>query len=122
VLADGGFAQRADIEALHGTGVAVYAPVKNADRVAAAGGDPYAPKPRDGPGVAAWRTRMGTAADRAIYRWRAATAEWANARLRNWGLRQFAVRGLAKVRAVATLFAVAHNLIQGERLRAHAAA
>ena len=51
---------------------------------------------------------------------RAQTAEWANARVRNWGLRQFVVRGLAKVRAVALLYALAHNLVQAVRLRAAA--
>jgi hypothetical protein len=119
MLADGGFAQLADIEALHPIHVDVYAPVKTPTNPAV---DPHVPKPTDGPGVASWRTRMGTAAARRVYRGRVQTAEWVNARLRNWGLRQFVVRGLTKVRAVATLFALTHNLIQGERLRRLAAA
>jgi transposase len=119
VLADGGFAQLDDIDGLHGSGVAVYAPVKE-PRVK--GRDPHAPRRGDRPGVAAWRARMGTEEARKIYRLRAGTAEWVNARLRNWGLRQFLVRGLAKVGAVARLFALAHNAVRGYVLRARAAA
>lgn len=121
VLADGGFVQLADIEWLHAAEVAVYAPVKNAEKVWAAGGHPYEPKVRDGPGTQAWRVRMGTDEATERFRWRGATAEWVNARYRNWGLRQFVVRGLRKVQAVATLLALAHNLLQGTRLRPCAA-
>ena len=64
---------------------------------------------------------MGTEAAQRIYRLRASTAEWVNARLRNWGLRQFVVRGLAKVGAVTRLFALAHNAVRGYVLRARAA-
>ena len=65
---------------------------------------------------------MGTAEAQTIYKRRAATSEWANARLRNFGLRQFMVRGLGKVRAVALLFALAHNLMQTVLLKARRAA
>ncbi|MCB9967877.1 MAG: transposase [Geminicoccaceae bacterium] len=41
---------------------------------------------------------------------RAATIECVNAQVRNRGLRQFLVRGLKKVRAVALWQALAHNL------------
>jgi len=40
---------------------------------------------------------------------------------RNRGLQQFLVRGLAKVKAVVLLFALAHNVIQAAVLRAAAA-
>ena len=42
-----------------------------------AGRDPYAPLESDGPGVAAWRRRMGGEAAKAVYKQRAATAECA---------------------------------------------
>lgn len=118
VLADGGFAQLDDIDTLHGSRVAVYAPVKEPK---AKDRDPHVPKRGDKPGVAAWRVRMGTAEAKSIYRQRGPTAEWVNARFRNWGLRQFVVRGLEKVRSVARLFALAHNLMRGSVLRAQAA-
>lgn len=117
-LADGDFATLEDIETLHTQHeVMVYAPVRNAAAELAKGNDPYRPKPKDPPGVGAWRVRMGTEAAQEIYRRRAQTAEWVNARVRNWGLRQVWVRGVAKVRAVATLFALAHNLMQTVLLR-----
>lgn len=53
---------------------------------------------------------MGTEAAQAIYRLRAATAECANAQARNRGLTQFTVRGIAKAKAVALWFALAHNM------------
>jgi len=122
VLADGDFATLDDIETLHAEHtIDVYAPVKNAAKEQAKGNDPYRPKPRDPVGVGAWRQRMGTAAAKTIYRRRAQTAEWVNARVRNFGLRQVLVRGLAKVRATALLYALAHNLIQSVLLKARAA-
>ena len=61
---------------------------------------------------------MGTDAAQEIYKQRAATAECVNALARQRGLEQFLVRGLRKVRAVATLFALAHNLRRWATLRA----
>src|SRR5215207_3230827 len=114
-LADGGFVRLADIEALAATGVAVFAPVpKPRD----AGRDPYAPLESDGPGVAAWRRRMGGEAAKAVYKQRAATAECANAQCRNRGLLRFLVRGLEKAKAVGLWHALAHNMICTGRLLA----
>jgi transposase len=122
MLVDGDFAKHEDIETLHAEhDIDVYAPIKNAEQEKAKGNDPYQPKPKDGPGVGAWRTRMGTEAAKTIYQRRAQTAEWANARVRNMGLRQLLVRGLEKVRAVALLYALAHNVIQTMLLKARAA-
>src|ERR1700722_3245968 len=118
LLADGDFAKLDDIESLHSEHeVEVYSPIKFAERIEAKGEDPYEPKRQDPPGVAAWRTRMGTEDAKTIYKRRAQTAEWANARVRNRGLRQFLVRGLNKVRAVALLHALVHNLMQMQHLR-----
>jgi transposase len=124
VLADGDFATIDDIEALGNKPktIAVYAPVKNATQQQAQGIDPYQPKPNDSFWVAAWRKRMGTPEAKAIYKRRSATAEWVNARARNHGLRQFLVRGLEKVKAVALLYALTHNMMQTFALRAKAAA
>jgi len=122
LLADGDFATLEDIQTLHEEHQTdVYAPVKNAAKEQAKGNDPYRPKPKDPPGVGAWRIRMGTEEAKTIYQRRAQTAEWTNARTRNMGLRQFLVRGLGKVRAVALLYALAHNLMQTLLLRARAA-
>jgi transposase len=123
VLADGGFATLDDIQTMHADHqVVVYAPVKDEEKKRSAGVDPFAPRPRDPEGVAQWRQRMGTAAAQAIYKERAQTAEWANAGMRNRGLYQFRVRGLAKVRVVALWYVLAHNLLQATLLKARAAA
>jgi transposase len=114
-LADGGFVRLADIEALAATGVAVFAPVPKPHD---AGRDPYAPLESDGPGVAAWRRRMGGEAAKAVYKQRAATAECANAQCRNRGLLRFLVRGLEKAKAVGLWHALAHNMICTRRLLA----
>lgn len=115
VLADGGYVTLPDIEVLEACGTAVYAP-------------PQAPRPRkeprnrriDGPGVAAWRSRMATPEAQAVYRERAATAEWVNAQARNRGLQRLPVRGLTKVRSVLLWFALAHNLERTLAIRAGA--
>jgi transposase len=110
-LVDGGFNKNADTEWAAGVGVNVYGPPTRSKH----GGDPYAPRPDDGPGVAAWRRRMQSPHGKSVYK-RRAMHECVNARLRQWGLRQFTVRGLAKVRAVLCLYALANNILQGARL------
>jgi len=112
-LADGGFAKLDDIDALAQAGVETYVPVpspRDGTR------DRHVPQAGDPPGVALWRQRMGGEAATAIYRQRAATAECVNAQARNRGLRQVLVRGLDKVKAIATWYALAHNMACGWRL------
>lgn len=74
--------------------------------------DPHQAKLGDSAAVAAWRERMGTGEAKEIYKKRAATAECVNAQSRNRGLQQFRVRGLAKVKCVMLMFALAHNLMR----------
>ncbi len=106
-LTDGGFARHSDIEQLEARGTQVFAPVvapRNKDS------DRYAPRASDTQALAQWRQRMGSDAGKLIYKERAASIECTNAHLRNRGLRQFNVRGLAKARAVLLWHALAHNL------------
>jgi transposase len=119
-LVDGGFVKKADIDQVSPPqgGTTVYAPVmesKDPNR------DPHTPRDDDSPAVAEWRKRMATDEAKAIYRQRAATAECVNALARNRGLQRFLVRGLRKVRGVALLYALAHNLMRAVTLRAAAA-
>ena len=74
--------------------------------------DPCLPKATDSEAVAAWRERMGTEEAKELYKKRAAVAECVNAQSRNRGLQQFRVRGLAKVKCVMLIFALAHNLMR----------
>ena len=98
-------------------GVHVFAPVKEEADYEQQGQDPFARRKHDSDGTAQWRARMGTAAGKAAYRWRARTAEWVQARARNRGLQQFLVRGLKKVLSSSLLYALAHNLTQTVTLR-----
>jgi hypothetical protein len=121
VLVDGGFASPGAIEAAEGRGCAVYAPVKDERKQREAGKDPFARKPHDTDRTAAWRGRMGQEASKVTYRLRAQTAEWVNALCRNRGLWRMPVRGRGRCRIVATLYAIAHNLIHQGNVRAAAA-
>ena len=109
-LMDGGFVNLEAIEELEShKHVKVVAPVpkpKDATR------ERYAPRPGDGPGVAAWRERMGTEEGQARYKQRGASVEWANAQARTrHGVYQVRVRGVEKVRSVALWVALTHNVL-----------
>jgi len=121
MLVDGGFVKHEDIEAVSTpeVGTTVYAPVPKSRNPAI---DEHAPHRRDTPVVTAWRQRMVTPQAQTIYKERAATAECVNAQARNRGLKQFLVRGQAKVRVIALWYALAHNLMRALALRAQAAA
>jgi transposase len=111
-LLDGGLATRQDITTLHRRGVTVYAPVEGPQR-RTSGRTARDPRPDDTPEVAAWRRRMATPDAKAIYRDRAATAEWTNAQWRHrHGLQHFTVRGITKATSVVLLMAVSHNLLR----------
>jgi hypothetical protein len=115
---DGGFATLNTIEQAEARGCTVYAPVKNQEKQQEQGKDPFVPKKGDSEAVAAWRIRMGTEAAKTIYKLRGQTAEWVNAQCRNRGLWQMPVRGQSRCRIIALLYAIAHNLGVGEKLRA----
>lgn len=117
VLVDGGFATVDTIDDASERGCTVYAPLKDKEKQEAKGQDPHAPKKGDSEAVAQWRSRMGTEEAKSIYRLRCQTAEWVNAQCRNRGLWQMPVRGRPRCRIVALLYAIAHNLMVGERLR-----
>jgi len=117
-LVDGGFCSGEDIEWAHGEGVEVYCPPTQSK----SGVDPCLPRRGDGPGVLAWRARMGSEAGRAQYQART-ICECIHARWRNWDLRQLTVRGINKVRAVVLGYALTNNILQADRmLRVHGAA
>ena len=110
-LVDGGFTKNDDTEWAWQRGVKVYGPaIKNKHNT-----EPYAPRPNDGPGVAAWRRRMKSAHGKSVYR-RRVCGECINARFRQWGLNQFTVRGPEKVNTVLLWFALANNILSGHRL------
>jgi transposase len=109
-LMDGGFASNDDITALETEGIRVYAPVRLPKHKPEE--ERYKPHYGDTPQVAQWRQRMAADDAKAVYRQRGAIAEWTNAQVRQHGVSQFTVRGLAKVTTVVLLVAVAHNLLR----------
>jgi transposase len=115
-VVDGGFVAHGDIEALgkRYPQTAYYAPVREPRPRPRTTRSHHPPPP---PSVLAWRERMESEQAKVILKQRSATAEWANARMRNRGLQQFLVRGLRKVKAVLLWFVLLHNLLEGHRLR-----
>lgn len=106
-LLDGGYLVLERIERAEARGTRIYMPVESPDKPGA-----FAPKRGDGPGVAAWRTRMGTAGGQAIYSQRSRSVETVNADLKTHrGLRAMCVRGLAKVRCQALWSVLAYNIL-----------
>lgn len=115
-LVDGGYTKLEAIDAVERSGTTVYAPVP---RPRKEGVDPHARKEKDTDHSFAWRVRMGTADAQRIYRQRAAVAERTNADLRTWrGLQRLPVRGRDRVKAVALLQALTHNILRADALRA----
>jgi transposase len=115
VLVDGGFANLEDIEDVQSGGKCeVFAPVAKPKKDTV---DRHEPKATDSEEVARWRKRMGTNQAKEIYKERGATAECVNAQARNRGLQQFKVRGLEKVKSVATWFAIAQNMARSFALQ-----
>lgn len=115
-LVDGGFVTHEGITAAAAQGVTVYAPVPKpkTDR------DPAAACPGDSPAVVAWRTRMATAEAKAVYKARAATAEWVNADTRTHRtLGPLLVRGLVKVHTWVLWIALAHNMMRAMGIVPH---
>jgi hypothetical protein len=110
-LVDGGFNKNDDTEWAAEIGVRIYGPPAGNKHKT----DRYAPRRKDGPGVAAWRRRMRSSHGKSVYK-RRCLGEWINARFRRWNLHQFTVRGRAKVRAVLRLYALANNILVGRRL------
>lgn len=108
-LMDGSFATLEDITALEERGVTVYAPVRLPRNKPQ---ERYQPRYGDSPQVVQWRQRMATEEAQAVYKRRGATAEWANAQVRQHGVSQFTVRGLTKALTVILLVALAHDILR----------
>ena len=115
-LVDGGFNKNADTEWAAEQGVNVYGPPGHTKHKT----DPYAPRRDDGPGVAAWRRRMNSAHGKGVYR-RRAMGECINARIWQWHVAPFTVRGIDKVNIALRWFALANNILAGHRLMSAAA-
>lgn len=81
-----------------------YAPPKTRKGI-----DPKKHLKNDSEAVKKWRDMIGKEEVEEIYGKRCSTAEFSNAQIKNRGLREFLVRGLAKVKGQAILHAIAQN-------------
>lgn len=112
-LVDGGFNKPENVAAVSERTTVYAPPTKLKDK----DGNVKEPKPSGVPAIDAWRERMKTDEAKEIYKDRASTIECVNAQMRNRNLRQFNVRGLARVKAVVLLYALAHNVMRAASLR-----
>lgn len=120
LLVDTHYATIEDIAALDANAagqVTVYAPVpaEREDITPASLRNRKSKRNREPQAVKDWRTRMATAAAKAIYRIRK-LIERVNAERKNHGFGFLPVRGLAKAQGVALLHALAHNFVATLRL------
>jgi len=110
-LLDGGYLVMEDIEHAHEHKVKLLVPPKPARKPENRGRE-LEVKPGDSEAVRDWKTRMGSAEGKEIYKLRGATSETVNADLRTYrGLTQILVRGLSKNRCVALWCALAYNVM-----------
>lgn len=108
-LADGGFSKKAGVCHVEDNGTKFYGPLFKEKAQLSRGEDPYAARYWENETYTKFRARMGTDEAKAMYRRRAAAAEFPNAVCRNQGLSQFKVRGLLKAKAQAMWHVLAHN-------------
>jgi len=106
-LADEGYVQMQQIGRAEQSGVAMYVPVPTGKD-----GQPVTASRWDTPGTRAWRARMQTPEAQAVYQKRFPVSERIHAVVQErFGLRQFGVRGVPKVRSVALWMALAFNVL-----------
>ena len=74
------------------------------------GSDPTKAIRTDGPGMLKWRESLGSEEFKTTYSLRCSTVELSNARLKQGGLSRFNLVGSLKVKGVALLSAIAHNI------------
>ena len=106
-LADAGFCDLDDIEAAYAGGTLVLVPSNQARHQGAAA---YAPRPKDGPGLSAWRRNMREPNGKRWVRGPAARRMRVCAVARTGTGAIARARGASKVRCVALLHALAHNM------------
>lgn len=108
-LIDGGFNTKESVTAAELGGTKVVSKIPRTEQLEKHGKDPHAPQRGDTPEYANFRKRMAEPEYQALYKQRPSVAEFPNADCRNRNLRQFRVRGLGKVTAVALWHALAFN-------------
>jgi len=111
-LVDGGYATKEGVTAVEVAGTEVVSSLPRSEQLEKHGKDPYARQKGDTDEYANFRARMARQEYQELYRLRPSIAEFPNADCRNRNLRQFRVRGLVKVKAVALWHALAFNFLR----------
>lgn len=111
-LVDGAFATIDGVTAVETAGTQVVSSIPRSEQLEKHGKDPHARQKKDTDEYANFRARMAEPEYQQLYRKRPSIAEFPNADCRNRNLRQFRVRGLVKVKAVALWHALAFNFLR----------
>jgi len=115
-LVDSAYATQQSVTEAETAGTKVVSTVPRADQLEKHGKDPHERQRRDTDEYATFRPRMAEPEYQQLYKSRPSIAEFPNADCRNRNLRQFRVRGLLKVKAVALWHALAFNFLRQIRL------
>lgn len=108
-LVDSAYATKGDVKTVESKGTEVVSTIPRGSVLESKGKDPHAQQPGESDEYTAFRARMAKEEYKDLYKTRPSVAEFPNADCRNRNLRQFKVRGLVKVKAVALWHAVAFN-------------
>lgn len=108
-LVDSAYATQESVATAEAAGTEVVSTVPRAEQLKQHGKDPHERQRNDTDEYARFRARMAEPEYQTLYKSRPSIAEFPNADCRNRNLRQFRVRGLAKVKAVALWHALAFN-------------
>lgn len=120
VLVDSAYATKEGVTSVESRGTKVVSTVPRSEQLEKHGKDPHSRQKGDSDEYAAFRKRMAEDEYKELYKLRPSVAEFPNADCRNRNLRQFRVRGLAKVKAVALWHALAFNFTRMLNLGASA--
>lgn len=116
LLVDSAYATRDGVDAAAEGGTMMVSTVPRAETIRKSGGDPHARQNKDNDAFAEFRERMADEHYQELYKKRPSIAEFPNADCRNRNLKQFSVRGLAKVTAATLWYVLAFNLMRMRHL------
>lgn len=113
ILVDSAYAAtKESVTSVEAAGTEVVSTVPRSEQLEKHGKDPHARQKGDSDEYEKFRKRMAKEEYKDLYKKRPSVAEFPNADCRNRNLRQFPVRGLAKVKAVALWHALAFNFMR----------
>lgn len=112
MLVDSAFATKEGVTSVETRGTEIVSTIPRSEQLERHGKDPHARQKGDTDAYFAFRQRMSQKSYQELYGKRPSVAEFPNANCRNRNLRQFPVRGLVKVKAVALWHVIAFNFLR----------